>query len=148
MEDETGQPFVGRAGQILERLFDAIGLRRQDVYITSILKCRPLKNRNPNPSEIKACTPFLEEQLRIVRPKIIVPLGHYAGTYFFNKYALGKFKISDVHARFFQIRPNKRSLYLVPQYHPAVVLYNVKDFAQLTKDFKVLKRVLDNKHRS
>ena len=77
-EDEQGLPFVGRAGQLLTKIIEAMGLRRKDVYICNILKCRPPGNRNPLPDEISICEPFLKKQLQIISPKVICALGTFA----------------------------------------------------------------------
>src|SRR3989338_7703571 len=77
-EDIQGEPFVGRAGQLLTRIIEAMGLKREDVYICNVVKCRPPGNRNPEPDEISACRPFLEKQLSAIRPKVIIALGKFA----------------------------------------------------------------------
>ena len=77
-EDAQGEPFVGRAGQLLTRMIEAMGFKRQDVYICNVIKCRPPDNRDPEPDEVKACEPFLKQQLSILQPKVIVALGRYA----------------------------------------------------------------------
>ncbi|MEM7588845.1 MAG: uracil-DNA glycosylase [Myxococcota bacterium] len=77
-EDAQGEPFVGRAGQLLTRMIEAMGLKRQDVYICNVIKCRPPDNRDPEPDEVRACEPFLKKQLSILKPKVIVALGRYA----------------------------------------------------------------------
>lgn len=78
-EDLTGEPFVGRAGQLLTRMLFAIGLKREDVYICNVIKCRPPQNRDPLPDEIATCSPFLHRQLRAIDPKVILTLGRFAG---------------------------------------------------------------------
>jgi len=140
-EDRCGLPFAGRSGEILDRLLEATGLRRSQVYITSILKCRPPGNRNPRPGEIKLCTFYLNKQLAIVQPTVIAPLGNFAANYLFTKYELGAVKISEVHGRIFRLSHGRKKVCLVPQFHPAVAVYNIHKFPILRKDFKILKNL-------
>lgn len=115
-EDLQGRPFVGRAGQQLDKMVAAMGLRRSDIYITNIVKCRPPDNRVPAPDEVAACTPYLERQLEVIRPQVIVSLGLSA-----TQYLLGtKNSISSLRGRWHTWRGIK----LMPTYHPAYVLRN------------------------
>ena len=129
-EDETGRPFVGAAGKFLDELLQHIGLKREDVYITSILKYRPPNNRDPRPDEKTAFWPYLEEQLNIIQPTVIVTLGRHSLNCF-----LPQARISEVHGQAMRYK----AFTLVPLYHPAAVLYNgqlkqtlIKDIEQLT----------------
>lgn len=139
-EDLTGRPFVGAAGKFLDELLASVGLSRADVYITNVVKSRPVvgvapgRNRTPAPVEIAACTPWLEAQLRLLRPQIIVTLGRIALEYF-----LPGRKIADVHGRSIA----RGGVTVLPQYHPAMALYR-RDWVQmLRKDFRILRRLLD-----
>jgi len=120
-EDLSGQPFVGAAGKFLDELLASIGLSREDVYITNVVKSRPVsgpppgRNRAPAPEEIIACAPWLEEQLRLLRPKVIVTLGRIALDYF-----LPGRKIADVHGRSIA----RGRVTLLPLYHPAMALFS------------------------
>lgn len=117
-EDEGGQPFSGASGKVLDEFLHAAGLKREEVYITSVLKCRPPKNRNPRREEIAACAPWLIAQIDALKPEVIVTLGIF-GTEFFlhEKHAMGEV----------QGRPVARDGRLIlPVYHPAATLYNRK----------------------
>src|SRR6056297_2113551 len=104
-EDKQGVPFVGRAGRILDELLGSIDLNREDVYITNIVKHRPPGNRNPTNGEIKACSPYLDEQLGIIKPKVICCLGNFSSKYILEKYGLmGEVKgITKIHGQVFKI---------------------------------------------
>lgn len=139
-EAKTGRPFCGQAGKILDELLEAVEIKRKEIYITNILKDRPPANRDPQKEEIEACTPYLERQIRIIKPKIICPLGNYATTYLLEKYEL-KDKIqgiSKIHGQVFEARANFGLIKIIPLYHPAVVVYNQNMKETLKKDFKIL----------
>lgn len=128
-EDETGRPFVGAAGKVLDELLAGIGLERSDVYITSILKYRPPKNRDPKPAEKAAFWPFLQAQLEVVQPHLIVTLGRHGLNCF-----LPEAKIGEVHGQ-----PQQWEAYtILPLYHPAAVLYNSRLRQTLSDDFQVI----------
>lgn len=132
-EDETGRPFVGRAGKLLTTLLVSIGLTRESVFITSVIKHRPPKNRPPKPNEIKACAGWMDKQLAIIEPKIIVPLGRFGMEHF-----LPGETITNTHGKVY-----KRSDWAVfPVYHPAYGLRGNRALAALKDDFQSLKRVL------
>ena len=128
-EDQEGRPFVGRAGNLLNELLRSIGLRREDVYITNMLKCRPPNNRDPLPGEIAACQPYLDEQLETISPKVVVALGRYSFAKFFPNEAIGK-------ARGKPRRWNNLIVY--PMYHPAAALRNGRLRSALEEDFRAL----------
>lgn len=133
-EDLKGEPFVGAAGRLLDELLGSIGLRRSDVYIANILKCRPPGNRDPLPAEVGTCTPFLEEQVALIDPTVIVPLGRYA-----TKHVLGTERgISTLRGRLFDVAGRR----VVPMFHPAVALYDPRQRQVLVDDFKRLDSVL------
>jgi DNA polymerase len=135
-EDARGLPFVGRAGQLLDKIIEAIGLRWQDVYICNILKCRPPENRNPAPDEIVQCTPFLEQQLELLKPKVICTLGLFA-TQFLLKSAE---PIGRLRGRVFDYGGSR----LLPTYHPAALLRNPGLKAVVWEDVQLLRKVLDD----
>ncbi|MCL5074589.1 MAG: uracil-DNA glycosylase [Chloroflexi bacterium] len=113
-ENQQGLPFVGPAGQFLDELLASIGLKRNNVYITNVIKCRPLNNRDPLPVEMEACAPFLQRQLELIGPRMVVTLGRYS----MAKYFPGQ-SISRVHGR-----PSKRGgVVYLPMYHPAAALH-------------------------
>jgi DNA polymerase len=128
-EDVQGRPFVGAAGQFLDELLEGIGLKREDVYITNVIKCRPPGNRDPEPEELTACAPYLDRQIQAIRPKVIVTLGRFSMAKF-----IPNAKISQIHGQPFKVRGQL----VVPMYHPAAALHQPSlrrvveaDFAQL-----------------
>jgi len=142
-EDKTGRPFYGGAGKILDELLGSVKIKREEIYICNILKCRPPNNRNPQKEEIKACTPYLERQIEIIKPKIIGALGNYATAYILTKYG---FKeeiqgISKIHGEIFETKTSFGQVKIIPFYHPAVVVYNQNMKRELEKDFKILKKM-------
>ncbi|MBI4279433.1 MAG: uracil-DNA glycosylase [Armatimonadetes bacterium] len=140
-EDREGRPFVGRAGQFLDEMLAAIGLRRGDVYITNIVKCRPTAgdppygNRAPRPDEISACAPWLEAQLAAIRPRLVCALGRVPTGYF-----LPGAKLSKVRGRL----QHRGDLPVLPLFHPAVALYRQDKRAVLMSDFRKIVRILDD----
>jgi len=144
-EDIQGRPFVGRAGKILDELLASIDLKRKEVYIGNILKCRPPENRNPMKSEIKSCTKYLDKQIEKIKPKIIVPLGSFATSYIFEKFNITSEKIGTVHGKIFTLNTIFGKQIVVPIYHPAVATYNPNTKEVLLKDFQKIKEVLDKK---
>ena len=138
-EDVKGVPFVGRAGKILDKLLISVDMQRKDVYISNILKCRPPKNRNPLKNEINACTGYLNKEINTIKPNIISPLGNYASKFIFSKYNLEFEKISSIHGKIYPVDSEYGKLYIIPQYHPAVAVYNQNMIETLLKDFKIIK---------
>ena len=142
-EDKTGRPFCGAAGNVLDELLNSVGIRRTDVYICNILKCRPPANRNPKAEEIGACTPYLLKQIEIIKPKAICALGNFSTAFIFEKYGL-KDKvegISKIHGNVFEVKTLSGSLKIIPLYHPAAATYNPNMKEILKKDFQVLKNL-------
>jgi len=139
-EDKTGYPFCGPAGKILDELLVSIGIKREDVYIANILKCRPPGNRDPEEKEIIACSPYLERQISIIKPKIICSLGRYAMNFLMEKFGLRKEiqAINKIHGNIFK---TEKGLFLIPFYHPAVAIYNPNMKEILKKDFKILENI-------
>ncbi len=119
-EDIQGLPFVGDAGTVLTRLIEKMGLKRSEVYIGNIVKCRPPMNRDPEEDEIKTCRPFIERQIAIIRPEVIVTLGRIALHTLMNN---SKLKISAARGNFFEYD----DIPLMPTFHPAYLLRNPKD---------------------
>lgn len=142
-EDKQGRPFVGRAGEVLDRLLESIGLDRDDVFIANILKCRPSNNRDPKDKEIRKCTPYLDSQIEIINPRIISTLGKFATSYILDKYGFEKKPISSAHGKVFKIQNLQGVLKIVPQYHPAAACYNPRLEETLLEDFKVLEEELE-----
>jgi uracil-DNA glycosylase family 4 len=127
-EDRTGRPFVGAAGQLLTRLLQSIGLDRQDIYICNVLKCRPPGNRDPEPDEVSSCAHFLDEQIALIRPDVILLLGRHA----VGRLLPGMPGISRIHGE--RVRRGDR-LY-VPLFHPAAALYNASLLRTLEEDMQ------------
>lgn len=136
-EDETGRPFVGRAGKLLDKLLESINLQRKSVFITSVIKHRPPSNRQPKPSEISACSVWLDQQLTIIKPKLIVSLGRFGLEYF-----KPRGKISLIHGTIQEITKNNTKYMIFPIYHPAAGLRSSKNLQKLRKDFQKLKNIL------
>jgi DNA polymerase len=134
-EDEIGEPFVGKAGQLLTKMLAAIGLEREQVYICNLIKCRPPHNRNPQPDEIEACKPYLLAQLRALSPRLICALGTFAAQNLLQTSA----PISRLRGRFhcFQGIP------LLATYHPAYLLRNPEEKRKAWEDMKMLKEEYD-----
>lgn len=145
-EAETGRPFCGRAGKILDELLAHIDLNRDDVYITNILKDRPPQNRDPNKEEIELYTPFLDRQIEIIRPKVVVTLGRYAMEYIMKKFGLEDEieKISQAHGKQYQVSSLFGEMTIVPLYHPAVATYNPNKKDTLKKDMETVKQLAED----
>lgn len=129
-EDETGQPFVGAAGRFLDQMLEAAGLSRADVYITNIVKYRPPDNRDPLPEEKAEFWPYLQRQLKIIDPKVIITLGRHSGSMF-----IPSMRISEDHGRVFRVNLDTGEYTLIPLYHPAAALYNGSMRQVLIDDF-------------
>jgi uracil-DNA glycosylase len=138
-EAKTGRPFCGSAGKILDECLKAIGLKREDVYITNILKDRPPKNRDPLEEEIRIYTPFLDRQIEIIKPKIIVTLGRFSAEYILRKYKLEK-EIKTITA--LHGKPIYGEIQILPLFHPAVAIYNRGKINVLKEGFFVLEKML------
>jgi uracil-DNA glycosylase len=136
-EDESGKPFVGAAGRLFDRLLTGARLERGDVYITNVVACRPPRNRTPKMSEVKAHRPWLEAQLRLVRPAVIVTLGRVALTWF-----LPGAKVTELTGRPQHVQWDGRSLVLLPLFHPAAALRSPDRVPLLEEGFRELRRLL------
>ncbi len=133
-EDEQGIPFVGRAGQLLTKIIEAIDLRREDVYIANVIKCRPPQNRNPEPDEVATCEPFLFQQIDAIGPKVIVALGKFGAQTLLRTDA----PISRLRGRVFEFRGAK----LIPTFHPAYLLRNPPAKRDVWEDMKRVRELL------
>ncbi len=135
-EDLQGEPFVGRAGQLLTRIIEGgLGLRRSDVYIANVIKCRPPGNRNPEPDEVATCEPFLVEQIDTIRPRVIVALGSFAAHALLKTDA----PISRLRGRVFDYRGGSR---LIPTFHPAFLLRSPEKKREVWEDIKKVRALL------
>ncbi len=133
-EDLQGEPFVGRAGQLLTRIIEAIGLRRDEVYIANVIKCRPPNNRNPEPDEVEQCEPFLFRQIDTIKPKVIVALGKFA--------AQSLLRTNDPITRLRGREYRYRDAILMPTYHPAYLLRNPGAKREVWEDMKRVRTLL------
>jgi DNA polymerase len=133
-EDLQGEPFVGRAGQLLTKIIEAIGLQRGDVYIANVIKCRPPENRNPEQDEVETCEPFLFQQIDIIKPKVIVALGTFAARVLLRTLD----PISRLRGRVYEYRGAK----LIPTFHPAYLLRNPSSKREVWEDMKVVRSLL------
>jgi uracil-DNA glycosylase family 4 len=138
-EDRLRRPFVGRAGQLLDDLIKEVGWRREDVYITNVVKRRPPENRDPSPEEIDAYGPYLTKQIEIINPKVIVAVGRFAMNYF-----LPEAKITRDHGRVFRVGGRL----VVPIFHTAAALRSVEMMNQLREDFRRLPDIAAGKSRA
>ena len=136
-EDQQGLPFVGAAGKFLNEMLESIGLKREDVYITNIVKYRPPNNRDPEPEEKKAFWPYLMRQLDVIQPKLVVTLGRHSMEYF-----LPNQKISNIHGEPKRIQFGERKQVIMPLFHPAAALYNGGLRATLLEDFARIPSIL------
>jgi DNA polymerase len=136
-EDEQGVPFVGKSGQLLTKIIEAIELRREDVYIANVIKCRPPQNRNPEPDEIEICEPFLFRQIDVIKPKVIVTLGKFAAQTLLRS----EEPISKLRGRTFDYH----GATLVPTFHPAYLLRNPSSKRDVWEDMKLVKKLLTEK---
>jgi len=133
-EDQLGRPFVGKAGELLNKILEAAGLPRQSVYITNIIKCRPPGNRTPGPDEVETCLPWLREQYKIIRPKYMVLLGLAATRGILDK----KIKMNECRGKWYQ----RGDLMIMPTYHPAAILRNPSLKKPAWEDFQQISQTL------
>ncbi len=143
-EAETGRPFCGASGRILDELLASIQLERPDVYVTNIVKDRPPNNRDPLKTEIDLYAPFLERQIGIIQPKVIATLGRFSMEFILRRF--GAFqanqKISQLHGTVIKVRTAYGRASVVPLFHPAAALYNASQRDTLENDFQVLKQFI------
>jgi uracil-DNA glycosylase len=140
-EAKTGRPFCGASGRVLDELLERVNLKRDDVYVTNIVKDRPPKNRDPKKDEIMLYAPFLQRQIEIIQPRVIATLGRFS-----MEFVLGLFdapekeqKISELHGKTLQVNTSYGAAYIIPLYHPAVALYAASQKSELVEDFKALR---------
>jgi DNA polymerase len=134
-EDVQGEPFVGRAGQLLTRIIQAIGLTREDVYILNVIKCRPPQNRNPLPDEVAACRPLIDKQLACLKPRVICALGTFAAQALLRSDE----RISRLRGRFHPMG----NILVRPTFHPAYLLRNPQEKRKVWQDMQDIQRELD-----
>lgn len=132
------RPFVGRSGQLLRKTLTQVGFPPEQVYITNIVKARPPDNRDPSPEEILAYKPFLDQEISLIDPKLIITLGRFSMAKF-----LPDVKISQVHGRLHKVRWNGQIMYVLPMYHPAAALRSTQMLTAFTQDFEKVSKILD-----
>ncbi|MBI2590922.1 MAG: uracil-DNA glycosylase [Candidatus Blackburnbacteria bacterium] len=137
-ENLQGRPFVGQAGKLLNRTLELIGLKREDVYISNVVRFRPPENRDPEPHEIAAFQPYVDREIEIINPPVVVTLG---------RFSMGKFlpgeKISQIHGKPRELKWRGRDVIIVPMYHPAAALRAGVVMQQFVEDFKKLPQILE-----
>lgn len=141
-EAKTGRPFVGAAGKTLDKLLDSIGVEREDVYITNIVKDRPPDNRDPHREEIELYAPFLKRQIEIIQPQVIATLGRFAMDFMLVEFDLpeqGK-RIGELHGQVLSAQSSYGEIAILPLYHPAAALYNDQLRDVIQEDFQVLEQ--------
>lgn len=132
-EDREGRPFIGAAGKFLDELLAGINLKRDQIYICNVIKCRPPQNRDPLPEEMDACKPYLDAQIALIKPKVIITISRFAMSRWFNEK-----KISEIHGK-----PKKfGNLVVLPMYHPAAALHQPSLKRVLEEDFKRVPEIL------
>ncbi len=142
-EAKTGRPFCGTAGKVLDELLNHVGIERENVYITNIVKDRPQNNRDPLPEEIKIYGPFLDRQIEIIKPKVIAALGRYSMDYIMRKFNLDLEiqPIGKAHGKTFDAVASYGPIKIAVLYHPCVAVYNPNRKDELKKDFEILKNI-------
>lgn len=143
-EAKRAKPFCGRSGKLLDEMLLSIGLDREKVYITNLVKDRPQDNRDPTDEEISLYSPFLDRQLQIIQPLVVVMLGRHSMNYLFEKSGIKEKleTISKMHGKIFEGELSYGKVVLLPLYHPAVGLYNPNRRPELFADFKILKEYI------
>jgi DNA polymerase len=142
-EDVKGRPFVGAAGKLLDELLSSIHLKRQDVYIGNIIKHRPPNNRDPRKDEVEACSPYLDRQIRIIEPSIILTLGRHSARYVLSKVDVKIKGITEIRGRIYVEKLFGFPVRIMPTFHPAAALYNPEYRSALEQDFQRIKRELE-----
>ncbi len=142
-EAKTGRPFHGHAGKILDELLASVDIKREEVYITNIVKDRPPENRDPLPNEIELYGPFLDRQIEIIKPVVIATLGRFSMTYILQRLGVEELgPISALHGKIFDAETSYGKVKIVPLYHPAAAIYARALKGTLLEDFKVLKNII------
>ncbi len=134
-ENMQGRPFVGAAGDFLEELLGTIGMKREEVFITNVVKCRPPGNRDPAPDELEACSPYLDKQLQVINPKVVVTLGRFSMARY-----IPNAKISEIHGQPLRVK----GTLVMPFYHPAAALHRPSLRSVVEEDFRKLPEIIEN----
>lgn len=137
-EDTEGHPFVGKAGQLLSKLLESVGLYRSEVFVTNLIKCRPPQNREPLPEEVELCNPYLLAQIDFINPKVILSLGKHSTQFLLNSTE----RISGLRGKSYEVRLNGKLRTVVPSFHPAYILRNPTAMSIAYDDFfKVMSKL-------
>jgi DNA polymerase len=148
-EDLKGRPFVGAAGKILDEVLAKIDISKTEIYITNILKCRPPRNRGPRVIEVETCTPYLNRQLEVIKPRFVVTLGRYSTAYILSRAGLEFDGMTKVRGRIYEANFGGSKVHVLPTFHPAAALYNVQLKGDIETDLQLLKREVEiNKKRT
>ena len=138
-EDEQARPFVGRAGRLLEKFLSYINMKREDVFITNVVKCRPPNNRQPEEEEIKICTSlYLDKQIDLIKPKLIICLGNISASYIFRKFGIRFESMNRQHGRVFSISNLSLQTKIIATYHPAAILRNQNLMSIAKADWEII----------
>jgi DNA polymerase len=144
-EDEQGRPFVGKAGKLLEEFLSSIGKKREEVFITNVVKCRPPNNRQPEEDEIKICTSlYLNRQIELIKPKLIVCLGNISANYIFKKFNLRFESMNKTHGKVFSVSNLFIQTKIIATYHPAAILRNQNLMPIAKADWEIIKESIDS----
>jgi uracil-DNA glycosylase family 4 len=138
-EDLKGEPFVGAAGKFLDTLLSETGFSRADVFITNVVKCRPPRNRDPRPIEIETCTPYLNRQMSVIKPRFIVTLGNHSTAYILSRAGIPFQSITYARGRVYETSILGMRLAVFATFHPAAALYSARYKEQLEEDFKLIR---------
>lgn len=147
-EDLRGEPFVGNAGKLLTEMISLMGLRRDEVFITNVLKCRPPNNRDPLPEEIKACGGYLLRQLEVVKPNVIICLGRHSAKFIFENFGLNFSSITKLQGKVLEVSAWGKNVKIVPLYHPAAILYKPQLRNEYEENFKKLASLVKRRQKS
>jgi len=143
-EDEQGRPFVGRAGKLLEEFLNSIGKKREEVFITNVVKCRPPNNRQPEEEEVKVCTSlYLDKQIELIKPKLIICLGNVSANYIFKKFGLKFESMSRIHGKTHSVSNLFTQTKIIATYHPAAILRNQNLMPIAKADWETIKEVIE-----
>jgi len=141
-EDIEGKPFVGAAGEFLDELLSICGLRRESVFITNIVKCRPPNNREPTDLEVSSCKQYLDKQIELINPKAIVALGNVASLNVMSRFGIAWAPMGTIHSKIFRVAVPAGVLKIVPMYHPATALYKQPLAETMKEDWARLRQVV------
>jgi len=142
-EDIQGRPFVGAAGKLLTSLIEGIlGMKREDVFITNVIKCRPPNNRDPLPEEVEACSPYLDAQIAIIKPDLIVCLGRHSARYILSKAGISFKSILSIRGKTYEILVEDKRIKVIVTIHPAAALYRPPWRKIIEEDFRRIKNIM------